>query len=304
MSNVFHNGELEVQNKMNVQHIASKVGQSIKDRIILGAIPFIENQSTITISSKDSNHKNWISLLVGVNGFIHVPDVNTFDIYIDKLKSDLNDVFFKNITKHKTIGAIFIELGSKRRYRVNGTVILITENKISIKITEAYPNCPKYIQQRSITNLSPINTTPKKETGLNNISTKFIDLIKNADTFFIGSEAVNKMDASHRGGKPGFIKVINRNTLKIPEYVGNNLYNTLGNLTTNPNAGLMFIDFTNNSVLQLNGSVLIQYDQKTEEDLKQTNTGIFWTFNIEKWIFTENHHQMDWNFIEYSKFNY
>ncbi|MGY5351206.1 hypothetical protein ACXGQW_01320 [Wenyingzhuangia sp. IMCC45533] len=303
MSNVFHQGELKVQDNMGVKHLAAKVGHSINDKIIPGAIPFTENQSTLIISSNDSKGKNWISLLVGPSGFIEVPDANTFDIYIDQLQSDTNDIFFENIKNQKNIGAMFIEFASTRRYRTNGIVYKITENKISIKIIEAYPNCPKYIQKRTLVKNSSIQrqTTTKKGTQLTD---EFMDLIKKSDTFFIGSGAANKMDASHRGGKPGFVDIVDSNLLKIPEYIGNNLYNTLGNLESNPNAGLLFIDFKTNSVLQLNGTVSISYNQKTEEDLVHTDTGLFWTFAVDHCIYTINHHAIDWNFEAFSKYNY
>ncbi len=299
---MFHKGELEVQQKMNVQNIAVKVGNSINHQIIGGAIPFIESQSTFVVNSEDDQGNHWTSLLVGTLGFIHVPTNSTFEINIDALASDKHDVFFENIKHQKNIGCIFIELASTKRYRVNGIVTKITSSKIFIRVTEAYPNCPKYIQQRGINNVlstqKPLQTVDKK------LPTHLIELIKNSDTFFIGSGVDDKKDASHRGGKTGFIEVLNPKTLKIPEYVGNSLYNTLGNIAINPNTGLLFIDFSNNSVLQLNGKATILYHQNSEKDKLHTDTGLFWTFEIEQYIYTQNHHVIDWDFKAFSRFNY
>ena len=59
------------------------------------------------------------------------------------------------------------------------------------------------------------------------------------------------MNASHRGGPPGFVEVVDDRTLRIPDYVGNSMLNTLGNLTVNPHAGLVVLDFGPNRTLQL-----------------------------------------------------
>ena len=81
-------------------------------------------------------------------------------------------------------------------------------------------------------------------------------------TFFIATghrdpeeSATNGMDASHRGGDPGFVAVEDPHTLSIPDYAGNNHYNTLGNLLLDPRAGLLFLDFEGGHTLQLTGRV-------------------------------------------------
>ncbi|WP_324028351.1 pyridoxamine 5'-phosphate oxidase family protein [Maribacter sp. BPC-D8] len=113
-----------------------------------------------------------------------------------------------------------------------------------------------------------------------------------------------KLDASHRGGNPGFVEILEDNTLRIPDYVGNSLYNTLGNFIQNSNAGLLFVDFENKKTLQLTGEVTIIHDQNSTEDLKKTtDTGRFWTFKIKEWVLTENQHNVDWEFTGSSPFN-
>ncbi len=91
--------------------------------------------------------------------------------------------------------------------------------------------------------------------------------ITQADTFFIASYHPEKgADASHRGGNPGFIRIINPDRLMFPDYTGNNLFQTFGNLTVNPHAGLLFIDFDRSYTLQLTGTaeILWQTELLTE----------------------------------------
>jgi predicted pyridoxine 5'-phosphate oxidase superfamily flavin-nucleotide-binding protein len=60
-------------------------------------------------------------------------------------------------------------------------------------------------------------------------------LIRRADTFFAATAHASRgTDASHRRGNPGFAKVLDETTLRIPDYPGNSMFNTLGNLAVDP----------------------------------------------------------------------
>ena len=68
-------------------------------------------------------------------------------------------------------------------------------------------------------------------------------------------------DASHRGGRPGFAEVAyGGRQLTFPDYRGNRMFQTLGNLTINPRAGLLFVDWETGSTLQLTGRAQIVWD--------------------------------------------
>ena len=77
---------------------------------------------------------------------------------------------------------------------------------------------------------------------------------------------------------PGFIKV-NKNTLTIPDYAGNNFFNTLGNFLVNPKAGLLFVDFTSGDVFMLTGTVtLLASDSPLIEGFQGAQRG--WQFTL------------------------
>jgi uncharacterized protein len=89
-------------------------------------------------------------------------------------------------------------------------------------------------------------------------------LIARADTLFVATyadtdEAGRRIDVSHRGGKPGFVR-IDGDTLTIPDFSGNRFFNTLGNMVLNPRAGLLFIDFERGDVLQVSGRAEVILD--------------------------------------------
>jgi ferredoxin-NADP reductase/predicted pyridoxine 5'-phosphate oxidase superfamily flavin-nucleotide-binding protein len=96
-----------------------------------------------------------------------------------------------------------------------------------------------------------------------------IDWVAAADTFFIatghrgeGQNPAFGMDASHRGGDPGFVTVASDTRLVFPDYAGNNHFNTIGNLVLDPRVGLLFVDFETGSLLQLTGRATIDWDSE------------------------------------------
>ncbi|THA31358.1 FAD-binding oxidoreductase, partial [Streptomyces sp. A1136] len=82
-------------------------------------------------------------------------------------------------------------------------------------------------------------------------------MIRASDSFYVASYVVRdgkkQVDASHRGGKPGFVRIDDDGVLTIPDFSGNLFFNTLGNFLLNPRAGLVFVDFRNGDLLQLSG---------------------------------------------------
>src|SRR5258708_29495977 len=89
-----------------------------------------------------------------------------------------------------------------------------------------------------------------------------------ADTFFIASrspqldpmESSQGLDVSHRGGLPGFVRVVSQNEVCFPDFSGNLLFNTLGNLEADARAGLLFIDFRSGGLLHIIGRARICWD--------------------------------------------
>ena len=125
--------------------------------------------------------------------------------------------------------------------------------------------------------------------------------ITSADTFFIASmHSESGADASHRGGYPGFIQVVNNNLLLFPDYIGNNMFKTLGNIALNPNSGLLFVDFECGNTLQLTGKASIIWDERTQQF---SGAERLIEFQIEGVRETMNATNLRWKFAEYSPFN-
>jgi len=300
----FHDGELSLQKRFDVPPNPKTVARVYLDKIIEAAIPFIESQSTIILSSLDADENIWASVLVGGSGFLKVTHEKELHINLNTLVSDPNDIFLENILHQPKAGILIIDTVQRIRFRINGDVTL-HENKLNIHVKESYPNCPKYIQKRQL-NVNNSSLTSKREMTTGSVLTQsFKNWITSADTFFLGSmNPTTFMDASHRGGPTGFIQILEDDTLKIPDYVGNNLFNTLGNFFNHPKAGLTFVNFETGRTLQLTGSTNLLFDQHSVEDEKiTTGTGRYWLFKPQVWRLIENNSSISWEFVDFSPFN-
>jgi uncharacterized protein len=82
------------------------------------------------------------------------------------------------------------------------------------------------------------------------------EFIEQMDMFFLATcDADGHPQCSYRGGDPGFVTVVDEHTVAFPNYDGNGMYLSMGNLAVNPHVGMLFIDFVSErpSRLRLNG---------------------------------------------------
>jgi len=112
---------------------------------------------------------------------------------------------------------------------------------------------------------------------LDHLNPTMCEFLTNQEIVFIAtSDANGECDCSFRNGPPGWVRVINEKTLAFPEYRGNGVFASMGNIMENPHIGMVFIDFFDSTVgLHVNGKVRIFMDQKIlgsglfPEDLKK-----------------------------------
>jgi predicted pyridoxine 5'-phosphate oxidase superfamily flavin-nucleotide-binding protein len=78
--------------------------------------------------------------------------------------------------------------------------------------------------------------------------------------FVATADAHGRPDCSYKGGSPGFVRVVDGRTLALPDYDGNGMYRSWGNILVNPHVGLLFIDFENQKRLRVNATAQISAD--------------------------------------------
>jgi len=300
MSSVYHSGELAVQQLAGEARSAEMNGKIIRDWIPAVAASFLQNQSMAIVGSLDEQRRVWCSLVTGPIGFIQVPDEHTVLIQ-QSPANDSPDPLFRNVRHNREVGMLAIELKNRRRMRVNGTAQL-TGAGLLISPEQVYANCPKYIQARvPLAQELRGSTSAMVERG-RALTMSQMEWVRRADTFFIASaSAEDKVDASHRGGSPGFIRVDSPTHLVFPDYFGNSMFNTLGNIHANPRSGLLFMDFQTTDTLQITGRAQIIWDPV--EKAKFPGAERLVSFEVEEVIQSKNDRPAEWQLNSYSPFN-
>jgi predicted pyridoxine 5'-phosphate oxidase superfamily flavin-nucleotide-binding protein len=273
----FHAGELALQSATGVSTEAAHIGRAIAAQIASNASEFIGRQQLAIVATRDGSARVVCSALVGEPGGFEVIDPITLSV--DSRAGIVDDALTDRTEDGAPIGILFLDVATRRRFRVNGTVLGTEQGRILLRVAEAYPNCPKYIQRRALHFTAGQGASADLRVG-NALDHELQELIASADTFFIASAGPDrKLDASHRGGRPGFVR-IDGERLWIPDYAGNNMYNTLGNLAVNPTTGLLFIDFDSGDTLQLSGVADVDLDAV---DAATGGTNRAWTFTTTSW---------------------
>jgi uncharacterized protein len=298
----FHEGERAVQAQAGETAIANRNAAMLSDTVVGGARPFIAQQFMVVLGSSDAAGAVWASVVFGKPGFLHTDDGSAIAMDVPQDERDDADPVWDNMAANPEVGMLFIELGSRRRYRVNGAVRRFDADGAEVAIREAYPNCPKYIQRRALRRLGAPRL-PGQAAGGTVLRGAVEQIVRQADTLFVASRhAAGGADVSHRGGRAGFVEVVDDRTLRLPDFRGNSLFNTLGNLTLDGRAGLCIPDFEHGQVLQLTGTATVLLDQEDPEG-RTGGTGRFLEFSIARWILRDTPQPMAWDYVDASPFN-
>jgi uncharacterized protein len=303
MNSPFHEGELEVQSLAGESQMAERNGGLIADRIIGGARPFLQQQSMAVFGSRDREDNLWCSIVFGNSGFMRSEDGYAVDFDLSQVAVQGKDPLWANIGVNSAVGMLAIDLATRRRIRINGLLSRPRENSLRLTVQEAYPNCPKYITRRLLKTVSTELTESLPDTTGATLGSDQQGTLTRADVLFVATAHPTRgADASHRGGVPGFIEVLDERTLRIPDYSGNSMFNTLGNLRVNACAGIIVPDFERGRTLQLSGSAETLWNQ--DDPLDRTgNTHRFLAFRVTHWLELPLPAGVKTEFLDYSPFN-
>jgi uncharacterized protein len=198
------------------------------------------------------------TVLTGDTGFVTSPTPTTLRI---ATFPPVTDPSLMNFSEGHRIGILGLDLSTRRRNRANGSIREISDRDIVVDIEESFGNCPQYIQRRIVERCS--RPEPPNAVKFDGLPEYAATLVAAADTFFVATLAradlgKGGLDISHRGGKPGFVRVAGRR-LSIPDFRGNRYFNTLGNLLGEPRVALLFVDYLAGHMLHLQGRASIDW---------------------------------------------
>lgn len=267
-SEVFHAGERQMQMLAGARERMAALGpQAIRASMPEQHRAFFAQLPFVIVGSVDAAGQPWASILAGPPGFVSSPDAGRVLI---RAQPDATDRLAETRVVGASVALLGIEQHTRRRNRLNGRVERIDDRGTLIAVQQSFGNCNKYIQARHVEYLEHVDRRAADYDA--RITGRVRQLIARADTFFIATahpdsqaragrppDADAGVDVSHRGGKPGFVRMDGA-TLTCPDFAGNRFFNTLGNLVLNPRAGLLFIDFENGDMLQVAADARIIFD--------------------------------------------
>jgi predicted pyridoxine 5'-phosphate oxidase superfamily flavin-nucleotide-binding protein len=214
----------------------------------------------------DARDRPWASLLTGPAGFIEAADEDLLRLDV---RPRLDDPLVANLKTRRELGLLVLDPRTRQRFRLNGRGLLSPDG-LFLLADEVYGNCPKYIQKRRFVEGAESTPDdrgeekeledgkPRRVRRSSALDARQRALVQRADTFFLATwHPRGGADASHRGGRPGFVRAGDERTLEFPDYPGNNLFNSLGNIAGHPRAGLLFVESETGDLLQITGRARI-----------------------------------------------
>lgn len=295
----WHAGERLLQMRMGVAERMEQFGRKVirdfmpeQHRLFYAQLPFV------VAATVDDAGAVWASLLSGDPGFAHSPDPRQLRI---DASIDSSNPIAAGLGVAAPIGLLGIELSTRRRNRLNGSIIAADAAGFTVQVVQAFGNCPKYIQTRDFAGRSEtVSVAPAVAERGNGLDARAAAIIANADTFFVasyvdtdGDVTQRAVDVSHRGGKPGFVR-IDGDVLTIPDFTGNLHFNTLGNFLLNPRAGLVFVDFDQGDLLHVTGRTEIIFDGDEVRSFEGAER--LWRLHVAQRVFRRGALPMRWRF--------
>lgn len=279
----YHPGELRAQQLSGVESWTQEL-ESLPDYLDHSLQAFVAQQTLAGCGSIDDKGRVWASVLVGEPGFLTASE-RVLDLHLDRMAHHPDDPLWSNIERPLGIGMVVIHLATRQRVRINGVLEGRGANLVQLAVRRAYPECAKYIEPRHIAAPAGDEKRPVAAARRGDrLGAAQRDVIGRVETCFVASShAQQGLDASHRGGKPGFIEVLDDHTVLMPDYFGNGIFSTLGNFLVNPVGGLVLLDFERGCTLQLTGRAEIQWKGEDPRNLTR-GTHRFWQLHIDEWL--------------------
>ena len=246
MESPFHPGEQQIQSRLGMRDKLEDIGRRmIRDYMPEQHREFFALLPWLLVGSRDADGQPQASVLWGTPGFATSPQPQR--LRIDTLP-EADDPLAANLRAGTGLGLLGIELPTRRRNRMNGRVEAVSDGGLAVAVQQSFGNCPKYIQVRS---WQAATRQPGQLEQGEGLDPRWLPLVEGSDTLFIASSNGADMDISHRGGPRGFVRLARDGRLWLPDYSGNFMFNTLGNLLLEPRCALLWINFASGDLLHL-----------------------------------------------------
>jgi predicted pyridoxine 5'-phosphate oxidase superfamily flavin-nucleotide-binding protein len=252
----WHEGETAARIEAGAPNIAPVIRTFLTDQ----HRDFFARLPLVFVAGLDAAGAPTASLLRGTPGFLSSPEPRRLEI---AARFPAGETIVAQ--RGAPLGLIGVDFAARRRNRVNGRIVSAQGDGWTLAVDEAFGNCPKYIAPRE---LFADGSDPGAWTQLPALDAAARAMIAGAEAFFVATRGPDGVDISHRGGPPGFARLTPQGSLRIPDFHGNNYFNTFGNLLSDPRAALLFVDFPSGRALHLAGDAKVHFGGDER----------FWTF--------------------------
>ncbi|KAI4251163.1 MAG: hypothetical protein LQ352_005025 [Teloschistes flavicans] len=294
----WHDGEHLMHNALKVPYFDNPTSPFLTPY----AARFLPNAPLLALGTIDDVGRPWTTILGGEAGFarplgqsnvgIRTMVVPEFDPVIKALfGSDNGNASVPLDFKNRLVAGLAIDLATRSRIKLAGKMVAgaldcaldeitdspkATEVQMVIRVEQSLGNCPKYLNKKQII---PTLPEPALVSDTLPLPPEAIDLLTRADFFFISSiHGTLRMGNNYRGGPPGFVRIAENDrsatTLVYPEYSGNRFYQSLGNLRTDPKAGIVIPDLDSGDVLYVTGTTEILIGKDAAALLPRSNLAV------------------------------
>lgn len=255
----FHEGEARVQAAYgsNTEEYEAMSAQMMRPQLNPSEIEFVSDRTFSVAASVDADGRPWASPLFAVTApLFDVPDpAGRPDLVTVRRESPVGDPLGENLAATGRLGVLFFDPSRRRRAKSMGTGTAQSDGSIRYEMSREFGLCPKYIYKRDH---SPATISVAPTDGDGEVRATLSELdreqLERTDTIFYASfYPGHGADATHRGGAPGFVRVLGPTRLEVPEFFGNGMFNTLGNLVLDDRLGLMTVDHRSGRTIHLTG---------------------------------------------------
>lgn len=252
----FHSGEAQLQAAAGIDTFEydAAVDQPFQPELNSSEVRFVGKRTFSVAASIDGGGRPWASPLFGSAGELFVvEDLTTVTV---KPRPVEGDPLVENVRTTGHMGVLFFDPSKRRRAKSLGTGAVEDDGRITYRMHRMFGLCTKYIFKRD----HDVDSRPVVQRSGNAPSSSSLSeddrrQLESSDTVFLASfSSEHGADPTHRGGPPGFVNVESETSLSIPDYHGNGMFQTLGNLLLDNRIALTSVDFDTGRVLQITGT--------------------------------------------------
>lgn len=251
----FHEGEVRLQTEAGVdtELFDTMVEQAFQPELSNAEVRFVNGRTFSVAATLDDDGRPWASPLFGhPERLFRVVDPTT--VRVKPTPAD-GDPLFDNVATTGNLGVLYFDPSRRRRAKSLGRGT-VDGDAIVYRMTRNFGLCNKYIYKRTHEPGAadaplPPGPTGERRSGLGEADRRQLD---ESDTVFVASyHTGHGVDATHRGGPAGFVTVVDDRTISLPDYTGNGMFQTLGNLVLDDHIGVTTIDFRTGHTLHITG---------------------------------------------------